>query len=67
MKRMRNSSQEESSSRRLPKVRCLSWEPLCSLMHLLLLMQQKKLRWDAVIVVKAIVIEHATMGVTGPV
>ena len=27
----------------------------------------EKARWDAVIVVKAIVIEHATMGVTGPV
>lgn len=47
MKRTKSSSQEESSSRRQPRVRCLSWEPLCLPMPLLLLMQQKRHRWDA--------------------
>ena len=47
MERTKNSSQEESSSKRPPRVRCLSWVLFCWLMLLLLSMLLRKLRWDA--------------------
>lgn len=59
MKRAKDSSQEESSSRRQPRGHCLSWEQYCSQVRRIFLMQQRNPQWDAL--VRTDVLQHVRL------